>query len=226
MSRRRSRETFVEGHYRGRSLWVLGCFVVAAVVLGARAVELQVLDNAFLTAQGEARHIRRVETPAHRGSIVDRMGEPLAVSTPVDSVWANPREVAVAADRLPELARMLQLDPQWLARQITSNTHREFLYLRRHMGPNQAERVAALQMPGVHLQREYRRYYPAGAVSGHLLGFTNIDDLGQEGLELAFNPWLVGEPGQKRVLRDRFGSSCAPAGNDNSSSVYAMRLGA
>jgi cell division protein FtsI (penicillin-binding protein 3) len=205
MSRRRSRETFVEGHYRGRSLWVLGFFVVAAVVLGARAVELQVLDNAFLTAQGEARHIRRVETPAHRGSIVDRMGEPLAVSTPVDSVWANPREVSVAADRLPELARMLQLDPQWLARQITSNTHREFLYLRRHMNPNQAERVAALQMPGVHLQREYRRYYPAGAVSGHLLGFTNIDDLGQEGLELAFNPWLAGEPGQKRVLRDRFG---------------------
>ena len=205
MSRRRQRPVVDSGSYRGRSLLVLGGFLVAAVILCARAVELQVLDNAFLAAEGEARHIRRATIPAHRGPIIDRHGEPLAVSTPVDSVWANPREASVAADRLPELARELGRDPQWLARQITSNTHREFVYLRRHMRPDQAARVAELQIPGVHLQREYRRYYPAGEVSGHLLGFTNVDDQGQEGLELAFDHWLRGEPGEKRVLRDRLG---------------------
>ncbi|MCC5863113.1 MAG: penicillin-binding protein 2 [Gammaproteobacteria bacterium] len=205
MARRPRRETVDAQRFRRRSLFVLGGFVIATVVLCVRAVELQVIDNAFLTAEGDARHIRRAEIAAHRGPIVDRHGEPLAVSTPVDSVWANPRELTVAIERLPELARALERDPQWLARQLTSNTHREFLYLRRHMRPDQAARVMALQLPGVHLQREYRRYYPAGEVSGHLLGFTNIDDRGQEGLELAFDPWLRGEPGVKRVLRDRFG---------------------
>ncbi len=205
MARRPRRESVDVQRFRTRSLFVLGGFVIAVVVLCVRAVELQVIDNAFLAAEGEARHIRRAEIAAHRGPITDRHGEPLAVSTPVDSVWANPRELTVAIERLPELARALERDPQWLARQLTSNTHREFLYLRRHMRPDQAARVMALQLPGVHLQREYRRYYPAGEVSGHLLGFTNIDDRGQEGLELAFDPWLRGEPGVKRVLRDRFG---------------------
>lgn len=202
---RRRRPTVDAQRFRARSLFVLGCFVIVAVVLCVRAVELQVIDNAFLTAEGNARHIRRAEISAHRGPIVDRHGEPLAVSTPVDSVWANPRDLTVAIERLPELARAIERDPQWLARHLTSNTQREFLYLRRHMRPDQAARVMALQLPGVHLQREYRRYYPAGEVSGHLLGFTDIDDRGQEGLELAFDPWLRGEPGVKRVLRDRFG---------------------
>lgn len=205
MAARRTRPAFESVRFRGRSLLVLGGFVVAFVVLCARAVDLQVLDNAFLTAEGDARHIRHATISAHRGPIVDRNGEPLAVSTPVDSVWVHPREVSVAADRLPELARVLERDPQWLARRITSNTHREFVYLRRHMRPDQAARVAALQLPGVYLQREYRRYYPAGEVSGHVLGFTNVDDQGQEGMELAFEHWLRGEPGSKRVLRDRFG---------------------
>ena len=142
---------------------------------------------------------------AHRGVITDRQGEPLAVSTPVDSVWVNPRELIQAADRIPELAAALQIDPDALARRLTRNVKKEFMYLQRHMSPAEAESINQLGIPGVDLQREYRRYYPAGEVIGHLVGFTNIDDEGQEGLELAFDQWLAGRPGKKRVLKDRLG---------------------
>ena len=139
---------------------------------------------------------------AHRGSIVDRHGEPLAVSTPVDSIWVNPGELKPALDRLDELAGALNLDPDALARRITSNMGREFVYLRRHMSPAQAAGVLSLDLPGVRSQREFRRYYPTGEVAGHLLGFTDIDDQGQEGLELAFDHWLAPEIGSKRVIQN------------------------
>jgi cell division protein FtsI (penicillin-binding protein 3) len=186
---------------------VLACFALVFVALAARAVHLQVFDEAFLTEQGEARHLRVEQIAAHRGPITDRNGEPLAVSTPVDSVWTNPRELAESGADVTPLARALELDKGELLRRVTRSTDRSFLYLRRHMSPGAAARVQALHLPGVYLQREYRRYYPAGEVVGHLLGFTNVDDQGLEGLELAYDDWLTGKPGAKRVLRDRLGRS-------------------
>jgi cell division protein FtsI (penicillin-binding protein 3) len=192
---------------RLRVSFVMSLLLLAGMALAARSLDLQVLSNTFLAEQGEARHVRIVPIVAPRGPITDRNGEPLAISTPVDSVWVNPRIVADATDRLPELARSMEVKPDWLKRRIASNMHREFLYLQRHMSPERAHRVEKLNIPGVYLQREYHRFYPAGEVTGHLLGFTDIDDRGQEGLELAYDGWLAGEPGFKRVLRDRRGNT-------------------
>jgi cell division protein FtsI (penicillin-binding protein 3) len=185
-------------------------FVAAALMLAvgglvARAVHLQVFNTDFLHAQAAARHLRIATLSATRGVIKDRNGVPLAVSTPVDSVWVNPPQLLESPDKIPGLARLLKMDGGELTARLTRNVRKEFVYLKRHMNPAEAAAVDTLQIPGVHLLREYRRYYPAGEVTGHLLGFTNIDDRGQEGLELAFNNWLQGVPGKKRVLRDRLG---------------------
>jgi len=191
----------------GRATLVSVFFVLLAMSLVARAVHLQVLNTEFLNKQADSRHLRTEIISAHRGTITDRNGEPLAISTPVDSVWANPKELALAEDKMPQLARALELDEQSLIRQITFSMNKDFVYLRRHLSPDQAARVMALKLPGVNVQREYRRYYPAGEVVGHLVGFTDIDDKGLEGLELEFNHWLAGESGAKRVLKDRLGRS-------------------
>jgi cell division protein FtsI (penicillin-binding protein 3) len=206
--------------YRWRSAVVLGLVVAGAVGLAARAVELQLLDHGFLAKQGDDRSMRVVKIAAHRGAITDRSGEPLAVSTPVDSVWVNPQELNDNIDQLPKLAKALQEDQQWLARRITSNLDREFLYLVRHMPPDQAEHIKALGIPGVNLLREYRRYYPAGEVAGHVVGFTTIDDQGQEGLELGYDQLLNGEDGAKRVIQDLFGRYV-----ENVESIRAPRPG-
>ena len=195
------------GRFVGRTILILSIFVLAATSLVARAVHLQVFNKDFLNEQADTRHLRTEKITAHRGAITDRHGEPLAISTPVDSVWANPSELAAAVDRVPTLADALGLDSQLLMRRITRSMDKEFLYLKRHLSPEQAHRVMALKLPGVNVIREYRRYYPAGEVTGHLVGFTNVDDSGQEGLELAFNHWLAGESGAKRVLKDRLGRS-------------------
>jgi len=192
---------------KGRLTLVSVLFVLVAVSLVTRAVQLQVFNKDFLNQQADTRHLRTEKISAHRGMITDRNGEPLAISTPVDSIWANPKEFAPAVDRVPHLARVLGVDSQQLMRRVTRSMNKEFLYLKRHLSPEQAEQVLALKLPGVNVQREYRRYYPAGEVTGHLVGFTNIDDEGQEGLELAFNHWLAGESGAKRVLKDRLGRS-------------------
>jgi cell division protein FtsI (penicillin-binding protein 3) len=188
-----------------RYWFVLGALALCGVALVARAVYLQVIDQDFLAKQGDARILREAKLSANRGMILDRNGEPLAVSTPVDTVWADPRKLAQVPQEFPRLAKALDRDPEWLARRVTSNLDREFIYLVRHMRPQDAARVRALGIPGVDTQREYRRYYPAGEVTGHLLGFTNVDDVGQEGLELAYDQWLGGEPGLKRVMRDSLG---------------------
>ena len=190
---------------RWRTVLVLAGVMGAGVLLEGRILYLQVLKKDFLSAQGDDRHLRTVQIPVNRGPITDRHGEPLAVSTPVDSIWVNPQEFRPSMDRLGELARALELEEDWLARRITSSMDREFVYLRRHLRPNHAVEVLQLGIPGVATLREYRRYYPAGEVVGHVLGFTNIDDIGQEGLEYAFDYWLRGEPGAKRVLQDRLG---------------------
>jgi len=193
--------------FTGRVSLVIAFFVLAAASLVARAVHLQVFNKDFLNQQADSRHLRTERISAHRGSITDRNGDPLAISTPVDSVWANPKKLAAAIDRVPELARLLDIDSDLLMRRISRSMDKEFLYLKRHLSPDQAHTVMALKLPGVNVMREYRRYYPAGEVTGHLVGFTNVDDDGQEGLELAFNHWLSGESGAKRVLKDRLGRS-------------------
>ncbi len=193
--------------FRQRSMFVGGVLALAATGLVYRAVGLQFVDRSFLQSQGDARFSRVTEITAHRGTVTDRYGEPLAISTPVDSVWVNPKELALATDQIPRLARALHQEKADIARRITSNLDREFLYLARHMQPAEAARIKALDIPGVYATREYRRYYPAGEVTGHVLGFTNVDDNGQEGLELAFDHWLAGEDGAKRVIQDRMGRS-------------------
>lgn len=191
--------------FRWRARLLLALLTLACAALLWRAVDLQLVDHGFLARQGDARFSRVLQVAAHRGTITDRYGEPLAVSTPVDSIWVNPEELALADEQIPRLASALALDRQELARRITSNLEREFLYLARGRQPAEAAAIKALGIPGVYTSREYRRYYPAGEVSGHLLGFTNVDDAGQEGLELAFDHWLAGEPGAKRVIQDRYG---------------------
>lgn len=207
MSRGAETKQQVARRFRGRVAVVILCFGLAAASLVARAVQLQVFNRDFLNEQADTRHLRTEKISAHRGAITDRNGEPLAISTPVDSVWVNPREFAAAVDKVPQLADALDIDSQTLMRRITRAMDKEFVFLKRHLSPEQAHRAMALKLPGVNVQREYRRYYPSGEVAGHLVGFTSIDDLGQEGLELAFNHWLSGEPGAKRVLKDRLGRS-------------------
>src|ERR1700722_10884289 len=191
--------------FRWRAYVLIGLLVCCAGGLVYRAVNLTLVDHSFLAKEGDARFSRVVQIAAHRGTITDRYGEPLAVSTPVDSIWVNPKELALAPDQIPRLAAALKLDRQELARKITTNLDRDFLYLVRHKEPSEAQQIKALGIPGVYLSREYRRYYPSGEVAGHILGFTNVDDGGQEGLELAFDHWLAGENGSKRVIQDRYG---------------------
>ncbi|MBI2779524.1 MAG: penicillin-binding protein 2 [Gammaproteobacteria bacterium] len=188
-----------------RLLVVLGVLGAITLLLVWRALDLQILSKDFLQDQGDARHLREVATPAHRGMIADRNGEPLAISTPVDSVWANPQELLAARAQWPRLARLLNIDAKGLERHLTSRVGREFVYLKRNVSPDMAEQVMALGVPGISLQRGYRRYYPAGEVAAHVVGFTNVDDTGQEGLELAYDEWLHGIPGSKRVIKDRLG---------------------
>ena len=187
---------------------VLGLAALACMLVW-RTLHLQVLDadrgREFLQGQGNARTIRTEQIPAHRGMITDRNGEPLAVSTPVASIWADPKELVAAMGRLPELAQLLGLNRNELREKIERVAGRRFVYLRRHLTPAEAEKVLSAGIPGVYMQREYRRYYPAGEVTAHLIGFTNIDDRGQEGLELAYDEWLRGTPGSKKVLKDLYG---------------------
>lgn len=205
MSRRRRNRPAQVAPGRWRGVVLLLALGLAAAALEGRVLYLQLVSQDFLAEQGDNRHLRTVQIAAHRGLITDRHGEPLAVSTPVDSIWANPKDMKSSLDRLPELAGALGVDGEWLARRITSNLNREFVYLRRHLPPAQSANVLGLSIPGVSAVREYRRYYPAGEVVGHVVGFTDVDDVGQEGLELAFDHWLAGEPGSKRILQDRLG---------------------
>ena len=184
---------------------LLGIFMLVSISLVARAVQLQVMETDFLQGQGEARHLRVVDLPTTRGVISDRHGEPLAVSTPVDSVWVNPQLILQVPERIAELAGVLGADAEALERKLTQRASREFVWVKRRVHPGISEQLIQLDIPGVQLQKEYRRFYPAGEVAAHLVGFTNIDDIGQEGLELAYNDWLEGTPGSKRVIKDRKG---------------------
>ena len=193
---------FDAGQFRLRARLLVGLLAAFALALLGRALQLQVLDQDFLAVQGDMRYARVAKMAAHRGAVLDRFGEPLAVSSPVDTVWVNPPELAQATDEIPRLARALKRDSQWLAQRVTSNLDRQFLYVARHMDPADAAEIKALGIPGVYLLREYRRYYPNSEVTGHLLGFTNLDEAGQEGLELEYDQSLAGLDGSKRVIQD------------------------
>lgn len=184
---------------------VLGLFLMVVGVLGWRLVDLHVVDNEFLRKQGDIRTIRVETIDAHRGVVTDRYGEPLAVSTPVQTIWANPSEVDSAEPRLANLARVLDISEATLRQRLEEYSGREFIYLRRKVQPDLARQALALDIEGVYSRQEYQRYYPAGEVTAHVVGFTNIDERGQEGIELAYNQWLSGESGRKRVLKDNRG---------------------
>ncbi len=192
--------------YAGRRHTVLGLFVLAALALVWRAVDQQILEKDFLQSEGSDRYLDQVEVPAHRGLITDRRGDVLALSTPVVSVAANPRVLGSDAQQIVVLAKALKIRPEQLRSRLARYSRRHFVYLKRRLPPAEAEHVLevarAHDMRGVHLEREYKRYYPAGEVFGHVLGFTDVDDQGQEGLELAMDGVLRGEHGAKRVLRD------------------------
>ena len=190
---------------RKRMIVVVGLLGLAATGLVARAFDLQVVRKQFYQAQGDARFLREMPIPVSRGTIFDRNGEPLAVSTPVMSIWANPSEVLDNDERIPQLAQALGVNADELKSRLAQRSDREFVYLRRQMSPEAAQAVLDLGIPGINGQREFKRYYPSGEVTAHVLGFTNIDDHGQEGLELAYDDWLSGKPGAKRVIRDRMG---------------------
>ena len=195
-----------EAGYSGRKWFLLALFSLAAAAVACRVFYLQILNKDFLIDQGDARAIRSVDIPAYRGMIKDRNGEPVAVSTPVASIWAAPGKVLDSGADLGELAGMLDTSVTEIRRFLTDRQDRNFVYIKRHVPPDTARRIRALKVPGINIEKEYKRYYPVGEVASHLIGFTNIDDVGQEGIELAFDDWLRGDPGKKRVLKDLYGS--------------------
>jgi len=184
---------------------VLSVFLLVVATLAWRLVDLHVIDQEFLSQQGDVRTIRVERIDAHRGVVTDRYGESLAVSTPVQTVWANPSEVAADDPRLTAVARQLGLREGEFRARLRKYADREFIYLRRKVQPELARQVMDVGTPGIYSRQEYRRYYPAGEVTSHIVGFTNIDEFGQEGIELAYNDWLSGERGKKRVLKDNRG---------------------
>ncbi len=192
------------GSFRWRAWLILGLLLVAGLGLLGQAAHLQLYQHDFYATEGNERFSRITSVTAHRGMITDRNGEPLAISTPVDSVWVNPQQLSKVPEQIPHLAQSLKLDRQELVQRVTSNEDRQFLYVARHLPPADAQKVRDLGIPGVYLKREYRRYYPSGEVTGQMLGFTDVDDAGQEGVELSFDHWLAGTDGAKRVIQDGF----------------------
>ena len=188
-----------------RSRMMLAIVFIGFGALAVRAAYLQVWHNDFLQQKGESRYSRTIEISAHRGKITDRNGEILASSTPVRSIWAIPDDVDRSVEKRRELARLLDMPLAELEKKL-ADEDREFVYLKRQLPPEQADRVAQLRMSGIFQQREYRRYYPAGEVAAHVLGFTGIDETGQEGIELAFQAELAGHAGSRQVIKDRRGN--------------------
>ncbi len=188
--------------WRSRGVLVL-CLLAFALLLG-RAFFLQGFDNDFLQAKGEARFMRVVEMPASRGAVMDRNGKPLAVSTPVESIWASPAEMSLDPSQMAALGAALNIDRKALNARLAEKD-KNFVWLKRQLSPAEAKKVIALKIPGVFQQREYRRFYPSGDVAAHVIGFTGKEDQGQEGIELAQQAHLSGSPGQRRVIKDRKG---------------------
>lgn len=178
--------------------------LVGFVALAVRALYLQGLSNEFLQRQGEARYERTVDLPATRGKILDRNGVVLASSIPARAIWAIPGDVDATPEQMKQLARLLDM-PEGDLRASFSNSDRSFMYLKRQLPVAVADEIRALRIPGIHQEAETLRSYPQGEVMAHVVGFTNVDDQGQEGIELAFDDALSGTPGSRRVIKDRLG---------------------
>jgi cell division protein FtsI (penicillin-binding protein 3) len=187
-----------------RSRFVLIVVMGLFALLAGRAFYLQGMQTAFLQAKGEARYGRVIEMPASRGAVKDRNGQVLAISTPVESIWASPEDLEIEEPQVQALAKALAIEAAEI-RQKIARKDRQFAYLKRQISPDQAAKVMALRIPGIFQQREYRRYYPAGEMMAHVVGFTGIEDAGQEGIELAAQDRLAGKPGSRKVIRDRKG---------------------
>ncbi|MBY4676604.1 peptidoglycan D,D-transpeptidase FtsI family protein [Marinobacterium arenosum] len=202
------KEPIQEALHQARG-WRLGLVLVALLLIAGaiagKMFSLNVQEQEFLQSQGDARSLRTVQQPAHRGLIVDRNGEPLAVSAPVATVWADPAKTDLQHPSLGKLASALSLNRQRMIKRLADNRSRRFLYLKRQVSPEVAERIRQLDVPGIHVDREYKRYYPAAEVTSHLVGFTNLDGEGAEGVELAYDDWLRAEAGQQLVMKDRLG---------------------
>ena len=186
---------------RLRSPLMFGVLALMLVGLAGRCIYLGWIDNEFLQSQGSARHSRELEVAAHRGRIVDRFGDALALSTPVKSLWAFPDKFSASPDALAELARILDTTPQKITARLNANE--DFAFIARQIAPDAAARAMALRIRGLNDQNEYRRFYPGGEVTAHIIGFTGDHDAGQEGIELAQQPWLAGIPGSRRVIINR-----------------------
>ena len=191
--------------YPWRFRLMLGLLALMVGAIAWRIIDLQVVDRDFLIGEGNARSLRHIPIPAHRGLITDRNAEPLAVSTPVTTLWANAKELQVAKDRWPALAAALGQDPKALSERLDAQANKEFIYLVRGLTPEQGQQVLDLKVPGVYGIEEFRRFYPAGETTAHMVGFTDIDDHGREGVELAYDEWLAGVPGKRQVIKDRRG---------------------
>ena len=187
-----------------RFIFLIILLMLAMLGVIYRFLQLNIFERHFLLRQSNARIMRTVAISAHRGMIVDRNGEPLAISTPVDSVWINPHIFHANSYQLKKLSFILGLNVAYIKKQDAIK-NKEFIYLKRRISPSYTKKIKKLKIDGLYFQREYRRYYPQSNVTAHILGFTNIDDEGQEGLELAYNKWLGGIPGKKEVLKDRLG---------------------
>ncbi len=188
-----------------RFWFIAGLLLLVAGGLFYRMLDLMVFDRVFLQNQGDVRTLRVVPIPAYRGMIEDRYGAPLAISTPVEAIWVNPKKLKITPKQLKQVASLLDLNASDIQKHIHANSKKEFLFIKRLVDPSIAARVLALNIKGVNEQKEFRRYYPEGEVAAQLVGITNIDDNGQEGMELAYNGWMEGVSGKKRVLKDRLG---------------------
>lgn len=198
-------------HYprKSRFSWrfytIAGFLFLCLLGLIGRMIALSIFERPFLLGESKARILRLVDIPAYRGMITDRNQVPLAISAPVDSIWANPQQLSLTSNQFKTLSKRLGLSESTLQAKLQHAKGKEFAYLARRLPPDLASSILAMNIKGIYSQREYRRFYPSAEVTAHVLGFTNVDDDGQEGIELAYNHWLDGQPGQRQVVKDRYG---------------------
>ena len=186
-------------------LILFGMFLCVLVIVW-KVANLHITERDFLQEQGDRRTIRTVPLVANRGLITDRNGEPLAVSTPVQSIWVDPSKISDDSESIKALAENLELNEEVLIQNLKLKSNLKFHYIKRRLPPSEAEKILRLSVEGVYSQQEYQRFYPQGEVAAHLVGFSNMDDVGQEGLELTYDSWLKGVPGRRQVMQDRKGN--------------------
>jgi cell division protein FtsI (penicillin-binding protein 3) len=201
-----------QGEYEWRLIILVLVLFAAILGLIGRIIYLGIIKHDFLLDQSNIRSVREVNTPAHRGIITDRNGEVLAISIPMSSIWINPKLFNATKFQEMKLSQLLEIPLKTIKKKITTQQKKGFVYLKRSVLAERAEQILALKIPGIFSERGYKRYYPEADIVAHVVGFTNIDDRGQEGLELAYDSWLRGIPGKTRVVKDRLGNTITNLG--------------